>query len=332
MQSMVVTTINSPTDVFRIFTEELKIRGIAVGDVKTPDAWQYPGVDFLSIDIQKKLNYRIVSHLPYGHYSRKNIGYIFAKKNEASSIVDTDDDNFPIPSWKYPVEKGPFFVVNEKQGFLNVYEFYSSSNSANFWPRGYPLDEIIPTKGHLLTSGIVRDTIEGRVGIWQGLVNGDPDLDALYRLTHKEVTYKFSDHYPVLMGKGCYCPINSQNTVFIKDLFALLYLPSTVSFRYTDILRGYIAQIIACHKGYKIGFTSATAFQVRNAHNLMADFEDEIQMHLNCKKVIEIAESTVRDSENVEDNLHQIYKGLTKAKIVSTIELDTLDAFLQDMS
>jgi hypothetical protein len=244
--------------------------------------------------------------------------------------VDTDDDNFPEANWKYPVETGPFYVARENQGFLNVYEYYSSQE--NFWPRGFPLDEIVPALGRLASAGVLQETTGGPVGIWQGLVNGDSDLDAIYRLTHKEITFTFSENYPVILGKGCYCPINSQNTYFTKELFPLLYIPSTVPFRYTDILRGYIAQIVAAGKGYKIGFTSANAFQVRNAHNLMVDFEDEIQMYRTCKKAVDIAETTFKENLSIEDNLYQIYSALLREKIVSDTELDALNAFLLDIT
>jgi hypothetical protein len=330
MQFMIVTTINSPTDVFRIFSEELQIRCIAVGDVKTPANWKYPNVEYLSISSQEKLGYRIIRSLPYAHYSRKNIGYIFAKRRGASTIIDTDDDNFPDTTWKFPIDTSSSYVIPENSGYLNVYEFFSSYDSC--WPRGFPLDEIISSKGRISSCGVVQDVYDAKVGIWQGLVNGDSDLDAIYRLTHENVTFDFSINLPVIMGKGCYCPINSQNTIFAKELFVLLYLPSTVSFRFTDILRGYIAQIIACHSGYKFGFTSANAFQARNVHKLMDDFEGEVPMYLNCKKVVERAEATVRDSDSIEDNIYNIYADLVKANIVSASELDALNAFLFDMT
>ena len=37
-------------------------------DLKTPQDWHLEGADFLSIDLQKTLKYKILEHLPNNHY------------------------------------------------------------------------------------------------------------------------------------------------------------------------------------------------------------------------------------------------------------------------
>ena len=91
------------------------------------------------------------------------------------------------------------------------------------------------------------------------------------------------------MGKNVFCAYNSQNTLWAdKDLFPLLYLPSTVSFRFTDILRGYIAQAVINASTKSWGFYQATAYQERNIHNLMNDFRSEISMYSNMNEIFKI--------------------------------------------
>ena len=51
-----------------------------------------------------------------------------------------------------------------------------------------------------------------------------------------------------------------------------MYLPAFVSFRFTDILRGYVAQRIMWDYGLRLGFLPPNVFQKRNEHDLMADF------------------------------------------------------------
>ena len=41
--------------------------------------------------------FEISKSLLENHYIRKNIGYLYALENDASMILDTDDDNFPYP-------------------------------------------------------------------------------------------------------------------------------------------------------------------------------------------------------------------------------------------
>lgn len=329
MQFVVVTTVNSPTNIFTNLEEKTDVTCLVIGDKKTPNDWAYPGVNYINIEKQEQLGYSVTKHLPYSHYSRKNLGYVFAKLQGATSIIDTDDDNYPIKGWSYPVKSTEYYITKKNQGFLNIYEYFSSEF---FWPRGFPLDEIIPTKGKLNSSILQMQHEIPKVGIWQGLVNGEPDFDAIYRLTHETKDFSFKEKNPIVLSKGCYCPINSQNTFFIEELFPLLYLPITVAFRFTDILRGYIAQVISFHKGYGIGFCAPNVVQVRNKHNLFRDFQDELTTYQYSKQAVEVSESEVSDSESIASNIHRIYKSLARNGIVKDQEIPALDAFLKDIT
>ena len=68
---------------------------VVVADTKTPPDWNYPDVHFLSLEKQKELFGDFAKHLPYGSYTRKNLGYLYAMMNGAGWIYDTDDDNKP---------------------------------------------------------------------------------------------------------------------------------------------------------------------------------------------------------------------------------------------
>jgi hypothetical protein len=76
-----------------------KIEGwkvVIVGDKKTPSDWNYTNCVYLSIEKQKNLGYRIHDLVPYGHYGRKNFGYLYAIQHGARVIYETDDDNMLI--------------------------------------------------------------------------------------------------------------------------------------------------------------------------------------------------------------------------------------------
>lgn len=79
------------------------------------------------------------------------------------------------------------------------------------------------------------------------MVDGDPDLDAIQRLTRKDNSAKFVVYFdnkapPVVFPRGSFTPYNTQNTFHLKDAFFALLLPQTVNFRTQDIWRGFIAQ------------------------------------------------------------------------------------------
>ena len=116
--------------------------------------------------------------------------------------------------------------------------------------------------------------------IQQGLANQNPDVDAIYRLV-LPLPLDFVEAAPVALGKGAWCPFNSQNTTWWSEAFPLLYLPFHCSFRMTDIWRSFVAQRIAWENGWSILFHNATVFQERNEHSLIRDFEEEIPGYLN---------------------------------------------------
>jgi hypothetical protein len=202
-----------------------------------------------------------------------------------------------------------------------MYKYYTEEL---IWPRGYPLDDIY--KGTTLDSEEIQPV---EVGIWQGLADNDPDVDAVYRLAvNKEV--RFADNPPVVLERGNYCPINSQNTFWSKKTFPYLYLPATTSFRFTDILRGYIAQRLLWEQNLCLGFTGATVYQERNEHELMRDFEDEVECYLHTKPIVSLLGSLNLTSEPVT-NLMTVYDSLVDNGLVSTRELITLQAWLADL-
>ena len=110
------------------------------------------------------------------------------------------------------------------------------------------------------------------------------------------------------MGNNIFCAFNSQNTLWSDfDLFPLLYLPSTVSFRFTDILRGYIAQSVINSSSKNWGFYQATSYQERNDHNLMNDFRSEVSMYSNMEEIFQVIFESCKTNHSIIDNLINCY-------------------------
>ncbi len=129
----------------------------------------------------------------------------------------------------------------------------------------------------------------------------------------------FEKRAPIILEEGTICPFNSQNTAFRKEFFPLLYLPSFVTFRFTDILRGLVAQPILWKAGFNLGFTEATVFQERNAHNYLRDFESEIPMYLQTEKAVKITLECISENNSISANLLAAYKGFIKRRNCSTM-------------
>lgn len=321
----VITTIFKPSEPVQRFAEICNGKLIVVGDKKTPEEWALKGAIFLSAPAQQQSSYALAGFLPWNHYARKNLGYLHAMKMGADVIADTDDDNLPKAGWSSPGFTGTFSMTPQDRGFINIYKSFSKKH---IWPRGFPLDRILDERSIVSDEQLTAKNIE--VGVWQGLVDEDPDVDAIYRLVDGTVTI-FDAREPIVLAKGSVCPFNSQNTVFRKELFPLLYLPVSVSFRFTDILRSIIAQPIMWTKGYHLGFTSATAVQKRNPHNYLKDFESEIPCFLHTGKAFEEILKNTRPQYSLTDNLRAAYEALYKVNIVQEQELDGVSAWINDI-
>jgi hypothetical protein len=320
----VMTSIFSPTKAVEDFAGKVNL--IVVGDKKTPGNWAHEKVTFLSAE--EKYGFRLEEKLPYNHYTRKMLGYLFAIRDGATMLYETDDDNLPKSNWHVPDFLKTYKNTIENLGFVNVYRHYSDRK---IWPRGFPL-ELINAENPILFS---PEPVKSSIGVFQGLADGDPDVDAIYRLVSYEKNQKdfiFSAKAPIVLSRGAYCPFNSQNTFFAKEVFPLLYLPSTVTFRFTDILRGLVAQPVLHRHGFRLGFFEATVFQERNEHNYLKDFESEIPCYLYAQKVIDIVEKALKADTSMGDNLLHAYTALAGMGLVREEELALLRAWLDDLS
>ncbi len=171
-----------------------------------------------------------------------------------------------------------------------------------------------------------------KVAVWQGLVDGDPDVDAIHRFVFGAV-FSFQKKEPIILNKGVYSPFNSQNTAWINSVaFPLLYLPTTVTFRYTDILRSYVALVIMEKLSLLLGFTAPTASQDRNEHDLLHDFRSEIPMYLTASAVIDSLRDSSSDGLSAGDNLLACYQRLEEMEVTTRDELPRLRSWLEDLA
>ncbi|HET6847204.1 MAG TPA: hypothetical protein VFH29_10250 [Anaerolineales bacterium] len=316
----VITTIFEPSLAVRKVAELDDWEIVVVGDKKTPEGWASPRATYLSPTMQDQLPWSMSRVLPWNHYSRKMLGYAHAIQEGADLIADLDDDNIPLANWGELPPDGSHETVVES-GFLNAYKFFTD---AFIWPRGFPIDQIRSERRDELTR------LSRNVGVWQFLANNEADVDAIYRLLFdRPIT--FSQRQPIVLEEGVFCPCNSQNTLFVREAFVLLYLPAFVSFRFTDVLRGLVAQPILWAADLRLGFGPATTLQQRNPHTHLKDFEAEITTYLYAEKAAYLAAEAVNSSRSMADNLVMAYESLLKAGIVEDRELPVLEAWLKDV-
>lgn len=325
--AIVVTSVNAPNAAMRQLAAGSVAYGrnfIVIGDTKSSPSYDLPGCRFFSIADQISTGFATAAQCPTRHYARKNVGYLLAMRDGAPLIIETDDDNFPRPEFFSPRNNEVDCVTSNGLGWVNVYRYFTDTL---IWPRGLPLDAI-----HSVPE--VAGDIQRRFSpIQQGLADGDPDVDAIFRLV-LPLPLTFDARPPVALPSGAWCPFNSQNTAWWPTAYPLLYLPAYCSFRMTDIWRSFVAQRIAWENGWSILFHSATVWQDRNKHDLMRDFADEVPGYLNNRAIGEALQALDLQpgSGRMADNLRSCYRLLVKMKIVDEAELLLLDAWLADIA
>ena len=166
----------------------------------------------------------------------------------------------------------------------------------------------------------------------QRLANLNPDVDAVYRLI-KKIPINFNKHDDIALGKNSWCTFNSQNTVWHKKAYPLMYLPSYSTFRMCDIWRSLIAQRICWENNWNILHSSSTVIHERNDHNLIEDFADEIPGYLNNLDISKNLENLKlkKGEQNLNYNLIKCYELLCKKRLLDKRELILLKSWLKDI-
>ena len=150
--------------------------------------------------------------MPYKSFARKNVGYLFAVHHGAKVVFDFDDDNILSHMLQNTSLAPPFFwmnQINDKDEWqeasmllrffdkhdteqdprlsFNPFKYFNPSIT-NSWPRGFPLDDLQEDFETEAKKVLVGDIAYKAIGVIQSLCDGNPDTDAIFRLTRANAT------------------------------------------------------------------------------------------------------------------------------------------------
>lgn len=267
---IVTTTINEPTKATLKFLEIAKRDGwefVVVGDLKTPHE-QYEKLDltYLHPDKQQQLYPELSDIIGWKTIQRRNIGFVYAYQNGADIVATVDDDNIPYDNWGTDLYVGKEVEVDSYENTrFNIFDPLSVTNQSHLWHRGYPI-EALQKKNDVEYKGKKKITPLIQADLW----DGDPDIDAMCRLTFKPIV-KFDIDKPYASSQ--FSPFNSQNTFIHRDALKHYAVWPYVG-RMDDIWGGYYTQS-------KIGFDKliynrASVYQDRNVQDLIKNLENEV--------------------------------------------------------
>ena len=326
--AVVITSIQPPTEgVQRIGAGMAGAEHpvYVIGDRKSPTEYRCEGVTYLGMEEQAALGFSLVHAVRENSYTRKMLGYLHAFAQGAQWLRETDDDNLPYDGFfADPAEAMQAREPETSSRWLNPYAYFTDRF---IWPRGLPLHTL---RDQCAPLGELTE-VAGPVVV-QALADGDPDVDAIYRLTAPDASdVTFASDPRLLVPVGSWAPFNSQATTWPRALAALMYLPATCSFRMTDIWRSFVAQRIMREVGARLIFTGPTVFQERNVHDLMRDFRDEVEGYVGYDRFIEALNEVSISGLSLSNAMRACYEALCSRELLSGEELRTLDAWISDI-
>lgn len=324
---VVITTINKPTVAITKYIELSERYGfklLIVGDVITPSIYQQLNCQFLSLDEQLKMEAKMGLSMPVRHYARKNLGYLYAISQGATHIFDTDDDNIPYDNFIDFMQTDFRYSSYKKDGHINAYQYFVDQK---IWPRGFPLRHILASYE---SNEVIVNNFEdkGINSVIQFMADGEPDVDAIYRLVDNRKVYFPRDSRALRLSRSQFCAYNSQATLYPSKAFPLLYLPFTAPFRMTDIWRSFVFQLMRDKFDCDLSFAGAIVWQDRNEHDFLLDFEDEVLGYLNNEKILALLSDDDKEDFN---EVPKIYEKLSTMGLVNDDEVKYYNAWKNEL-
>eukprot|EP01084_Bolivina_argentea_P046746 86093_1 len=379
---IVLTTIFNVTSAILDYNNINNWCTIIIGDKKSIDKKIYNTylntnkVVYLDVNDQNKIfkisnHFKIFDNIPFNHFARKNLGFLYAIMNGAKYIYDTDDDNKVLEPYNkngIPIlgtENDPFEIkeivddrINDEVSF-NIFLLWSNEH---IWPRGYDIAAITDSFKWHKTVNLETKTVNNNneYVIQQWLSNIEPDYDAIERLIGKNMDFNSKDftmeylfdinennNFAVSIPSHLYIPFNAQMTVWDYRSFLFLYLPISVHGRVSDIWRAYFADtvmnILNINKitNWKLLYCPVLVNQYRNSHNYLADFHSELPLYLQTHQLLKFLHEFANnykvdknvniDEVNIGQILLDLYISLYEYGIIKLEDVKGIHAWINDI-
>jgi hypothetical protein len=273
---IVTTTINPPTVATKKFCQFEDWTLIVVGDTKTPhEEYQKLNCIYLHPEEQETKYKELSDIIGWKSIQRRNIGFVEAYNLGADVIATVDDDNIPYDNWGQDLHVGDTIECDLYESSHNVFDPLSITCRNEVWHRGYPI-EYVPTRHNVVYKGKTYRKVLVQADLW----DGDPDIDAMARLSFKPLM-KYSDVTKPYCANQI-APFNSQNTFLAREVIPYYTVLPHVG-RMDDIWGGYILQHYFPNS---VIYNKASVYQDRNVQDLITNLENEIIGYRNTLNLI----------------------------------------------
>ena len=217
--------------------------------------------------------------VPYDSDNRRNIGYLMALRSGTEFVISIDDDNYcrqdedVFAAHAVVCERSHTAqVVDAPDGWFNICSLLEVDRQGGAtYPRGFPYYARHKASAPAMSTGTVD--VHMNAGLWLSA----PDVDAINWLVAPTHATGFAGP-PLVLGRGTWSPINTQNTALRREVMAAYYyvkmgypLGGLIIDRYSDIYSGYMAEACVKHVGGAVRVGNPIAEHRRNSHNYIRD-------------------------------------------------------------
>lgn len=273
---IVTTTINSPTEATIKYSQKNDWTLIVVGDTKTPhEEYQKLNCIYLHPEEQERKYKKLSDTIGWKSIQRRNIGFLEAYNLGADIVATVDDDNIPYENWGTDILVGKEIECDLYESKHNVFDPLSITKRNEVWHRGYPI-EYVPTRHCVEYKGKTKRRVLVQADLW----DGDPDIDAMARLSIKPVM-KYDDITQPYCSNQI-APFNSQNTFLAREVIPYYSVLPHIG-RMDDIWGAYILQLYFPNS---VVYNKASVYQDRNVQDLITNLEKEIIGYRNTLNLI----------------------------------------------
>lgn len=268
--------------------------------------------------------------IPTKSVQRRNFAPFYAIINNFDCIVSIDDDNYPInDDWLYNlINNQKVYDSIKLTDFNNTFDVLDKSicnpmKKNKIVGKGYLSNY---NKFNRILSFKNKDNQTDEIVAFQGYSLGEPDRSALSRYLYPKTELKEDD---LDISKNLYfchslIPFNTQNTVFFKKCFPIMFLfpmRTNENHRYfsvdriDDNLMSYVLEIIAYYFGDFVGVGKPYTFQKRNYHS----FNQDLEFEWNGKEVMEVFMDYLNRLELEGNTYLEVYYNLSNQLMKMTV-------------
>jgi hypothetical protein len=326
--ALCTTTINVP-HVLKLYRAcDADVKFFIATDDKTPLDAPVWG-ELSNFDATRGEDWKCSPLIGFSSIQRRNIAFLEALRWGADAIVSIDDDNAPTSTNYFEQITAPLLQpfngimsnnINSDQSWFDVGSLLYPHAKHRGLPVGYA-----PERNQF------THVVDQRVGVAAGVCLGDPDIDAVTRISRAPEVHQVSQllENGVVNNPHTWTVFNSQNTAIRRELVPAWGMLPFVG-RMDDIYASLIAQRVMRERGMAVHFGRPYVWQQRNEHNLVKDLRGEIDGYENVAKLADVLDHIVLLGKSVIDDCRTIWSTLNHVDYIPGRTVSAMMAYIDD--